>query len=164
MRNRILFRSRRLLVLALLSLWLPACSYVPRIVTEYRIDVQQGNVLTQEMVSQLKPGQTREQVRFLLGTPMLTDIFHAQRWDYVYRLQNGKTNAVEERRLSVFFDAEGRLERVNGDVVVAQASELTGPVARTQVIDIGSLPPGGKPLPPLDERGFFGRILEKIGL
>jgi hypothetical protein len=55
--------------LAILSL--SACSYVPRIVTEYRIDVQQGNVLSQDMVSQLKPGQTRDQVRFILGTPLV---------------------------------------------------------------------------------------------
>lgn len=165
MRNRILSRfSHRLLILALASLWLPACSYVPRIVTEYRIDVQQGNVLSQEMVAQLKPGQTREQVRFILGTPMLTDIFHAQRWDYLYRLQNGRTNAVEERRLSVFFTEDGRLDRVTGNVAVAQASELTGPVARSQVIDIGSMPANAKPLAPPEPRGFFGRMLEKIGL
>lgn len=144
---------------------LSACSYVPRIVTEYRIDVQQGNVLTQDMVAQLKPGQTRDQVRFILGTPMLADVFHAQRWDYVYRFQNGRTNAVESRRLSVFFDKDGRLERVAGDVDSGQVGDLTGPVAKTQVIDLGSLPPEaeGKPLPPPDEKGFFGTVLDKIG-
>lgn len=154
----------RILIVGLAVFGLAACSNVPRIVTEYRIDVQQGNVLTQEMVSQLKPGQTREQVRFILGTPMLTDMFHANRWDYVYRLQNGRTNAVETRRLTVFFDQEGRLERVAGDTDVAQASELTGPVARNQVIDLGSVPADGKPLPPPEQRGFFGRILEKVGM
>lgn len=104
---------QRILIAALL-VGLAACSNVPRIVTEYRIDVQQGNVLTQEMVSQLKPGQTRDQVRFLLGTPLLADIFHAERWDYVYRLENGRTNAVEMRKFSVFFNADGRLEKVSG--------------------------------------------------
>jgi len=146
--------------------WLSACSYVPRVVTEYRIDVQQGNVLTQEMVAQLKPGQTRDQVRFILGTPMLTDVFHGQRWDYVYRFQNGRTNAVEARRLSVLFDQDGRLERVAGDVGPAQVNDLNGPLARTQVIDLGSLPADaeGKPLPLPDEKGFFGGMLDKIGL
>lgn len=145
---------------------LSGCSYVPRIVTEYRIDVQQGNVLNQEMVAQLKPGQTREQVRFILGTPMLTDVFHAQRWDYVYRLQNGRTNQVETRRFSVFFDQDGRLERVAGDVEGGQVSDLTAPVARTQVLDLGALPEdsAGKPLPPPDEKGLFGTVLDKIGL
>ena len=60
----------------------------------YKIDVQQGNVLTQDMVAQLKPGQTREQVRFILGTPLLADIFHQQRWDYVYSYRNGRTGEV----------------------------------------------------------------------
>lgn len=156
--------SKRILIVGLACIWLSACSYVPRIVTEYRIDVQQGNVLNQEMVSQLKPGQTREQVRYILGTPMLTDMFHASRWDYVYRLQNGRTGAVESRRLSVFFDAENRLEKVTGDVEVAQASDLTAPVAKTQVVDLGSMPADGQPLPPQEQRGFFGRMLEKIGL
>lgn len=153
----------RILLAALVCFGLAACSYVPHIVTEYRIDVQQGNVLNQEMVSQLKPGQTRDQVRFILGTPMLTDMFHANRWDYVYRLQNGRTNVVETRRLSVFFDREGRLEKVTGDTDVAQASELTAPPAKNQVIDLCSLPADGKPLPPPEEKGFFGRMKEKIG-
>lgn len=159
-------RFPRVLFAALASVWLSACSNVPRIVTEYRIDVQQGNVLNQEMVAQLKPGQTREQVRFILGTPMLADVFHAQRWDYVYRFQNGRTNAVETRRLSVFFNQDGRLERVAGDVDLAQASELTAPVAKTQVIDLGSLPADaeGKPLPPVEEKGFFRSMMDKIGL
>lgn len=154
----------RVLFPALLALGFPACSYVPRIVTEYRIDVQQGNVLTQEMVAQLKPGLTRDQVRFILGTPMLTDMFHANRWDYVYRLQDGRTNAVETRRLTVFFDQEGRLEKLAGDVEVGQAGELTAPVAKIQEIDLGSMPADGQPLPPPEEKGFFGRILEKVGM
>lgn len=144
-------------------LCLSACSYVPRIVTEYRIDVQQGNVLTQDMVSQLKPGQTREQVRFILGTPMLTDMFHANRWDYVYRLQDGVTQKVESRRLTLFFNQEGRLEKVTGDVEVGQASELLAPVAKVQEVDLGSAPADGKPLPPLEQKGFWGRMMEKIG-
>jgi len=157
---------QRLLIAVIASLWLAGCSYVPHIVTEYRIDVQQGNVITQEMVAQLKPGQTRDQVRFILGTPLLTDIFHAQRWDYLYRLQNGRTNEVEARKFSVFFGQDGRLERVAGDVEPAQMNDLNAPVARNQVIDIGSLPADaeGKPLPPIGEKGFFGRMLEKVGL
>jgi len=141
-----------------------ACSYVPRIVTEYRIDIQQGNVITQEMVSQLKPGQTRDQVRFILGTPMLTDMFHADRWDYLYRYQNGRTGAVEQRHFSVFFGKDGRLERAAGDLQVATAADLNVPVATMKEIDLGSVPADGKPLPPPEEKGFFGRMLEKVGL
>ena len=94
---------------------LAACG-VPRIpgITPYQPEIQQGNFVSQEMIAQVKPGMTREQVRFLLGTPLLTDIFHAERWDYVYWREavNGKR---ESRRLALFFD-DGKLARITGDV------------------------------------------------
>jgi outer membrane protein assembly factor BamE len=80
----------RTLVLSVFCFCLAACSAVPNYFNAYKIDVQQGNVLSQDMVSQLKPGQTRDQVRFILGTPLITDIFHQQRWDYVYRYHTVK--------------------------------------------------------------------------
>jgi outer membrane protein assembly factor BamE len=102
--------------LPLAALALTACG-VPRIpgITPYKMDIQQGNYVSQEQVAQLKPGMTREQVRFILGTPLLTDIFHGERWDYVYwrEAPNGKR---ESRRIAVIF-AEGKLERLEGDVV-----------------------------------------------
>ena len=85
----------------------------------YRIDVRQGNYVSQEMVAQLKPGMTREQVRFVLGTPLVTDVFHADRWDYIYRFQPGK-GEVQERRLSVIFE-NGQLARLDGDVRAEEA-------------------------------------------
>lgn len=106
----------------------------------YRIDVRQGNLVTQEMVAQLKPGLTRDQVRFVLGTPMLTDIFHANRWDYVYRLKTGE-GEVQQRRLVVFFE-DDKLVRLGGDVVgdpTVNAGTIQKPAAR--VIDI----PGPQP-------------------
>jgi len=156
-------RSRLLLVVASSAL-IAACSYKPSFINEYKIDIQQGNVLTQEMVAQLKPGQTRDQVRFLLGTPMVADIFHQQRWDYVYRYQNGQTGAVESRRFAVFFDAEGRLERVGGDVAVAEVSDLTAPVAKNRLVDLGSLSPETAGLPPREEPGYFRRFMNLLGL
>ena len=105
--------------LALLVL-LGACSYIPRIpgVTPYRIDIQQGNYVTQEMVSQLKPGMTKEQVQSTLGTPLLTDVFHADRWDYLYSL-DAADGKKEQRKLTTYFK-DGKLQRVDGDVVPAQ--------------------------------------------
>src|SRR3712207_5754499 len=93
------------------------CSYVPHIpgVTPYRIEIQQGNQVTQEMVSQLKAGMTKEQVRFALGTPLVTDIFHANRWDYVFWRETTEGKR-EQRRLAVFFE-DDKLTRVDGDVV-----------------------------------------------
>src|SRR5262245_43228560 len=86
--------------------------------TVYRMEVQQGNYITQEMVSQLKPGMTKDQVRFVLGTPLVTDIFHEHRWDYIYRRQRANSREVEERRLAVVFE-DGKLVRVVGDVAAA---------------------------------------------
>ena len=68
----------------------------------YRPDIQQGNFVSQEMVSQLKPGMTQDQVVFLLGTPLLTDVFHAERWDYAFRLQKGN-GEITTSRVTVFF-------------------------------------------------------------
>jgi outer membrane protein assembly factor BamE len=82
----------------------------------YRVDVQQGNFISREMVTQLNEGMqrpegvTREQVRFVLGTPLLTDVFHADRWDYVFRLQK-RSGEVISSRVTVFFK-DNRLARV----------------------------------------------------
>jgi outer membrane protein assembly factor BamE len=90
----------------------------------YRIEVRQGNLVTQEMAAQLKPGMTRDQVRFVLGTPLLADPFHAERWDYVYRFKPGYGEA-QQRRLTVFFQ-DGKLARVEGDVVPAGTAQPGG--------------------------------------
>ena len=90
---------------------------VTSVVTPYRIDIRQGNYITQEMVAQLKPGMTRDQVRFILGTPLVADIFHAERWDYIYRFKPGR-GEVQQRRFTVFFE-DHKLVRVAGDVVGA---------------------------------------------
>jgi len=101
-----------------------ACSTVPRIpgITPYKMDIQQGNYVSQDMVSQLKPGMTREQVRYILGTPLVTDIFHKDRWDYVYwhEAANGKR---EKRHVTLFFSPDERLQRITGDVVSSAAGE-----------------------------------------
>lgn len=159
-----MLRSRTLAAAAFCAL-LAACSYKPSFINEYKIDVQQGNVLTQEMVAQLRPGQTRDQVRFVLGSPVIADIFHAQRWDYVYSYRNGQTGATESRKFAVFFDKDGRLERVGGDVAVAAAEELTAPVAKTRVIELGALSgeAADKPLPPREQPGLYRRFMDMLG-
>jgi outer membrane protein assembly factor BamE len=68
------------------------------VITPYRIDIMQGNVVTQELAAQVKPGMTREQVRDLLGSPLLTSAFHADRWDYVFTLRR---QGVEPQRRSI---------------------------------------------------------------
>ena len=71
----------------------------------YRIDIEQGNIVTQEMVDQLKPGMSRRQVRYILGTPLIEDSFNRDRWDYIYLLRNGYDTKAENR-LTVYFDGD----------------------------------------------------------
>jgi outer membrane protein assembly factor BamE len=158
-------RSRTLLFVVACSLLAACSSYKPSFINEYRIDVQQGNVLTQEMVGQLKPGQTRDQVRFILGSPLITDIFHRQRWDYVYRFRDGRTGAVEARQFSVFFDAEDRLARVAGLAEVGAVDELNTTVSRSRLVDLGTLSAEAAAQPlVIEEPGFFRRMMNKVGL
>jgi outer membrane protein assembly factor BamE len=104
---------------------LGGCGYVPRIpgVTPHKIEIQQGNYVTQEMLAQLKPGMSRDQVRSALGTPLLTDIFHADRWDYVF-WREAPNGDREQRKLVVHFQ-DGKLLRLDGDVVTAAARQET---------------------------------------
>ena len=101
-----------------LSLLTAACGFL----TPYRMEIQQGNYVTQEMVAQLKPGLTRDQVRFVLGTPLVSDIFHEERWDYVFVRQRANSQEVERRRIAVFFE-DGKLKRLDGDILAADAGK-----------------------------------------
>ena len=103
------------LCLALLGLSaLAACesmrSWTPAFVQPYRPDVQQGNVVTLEMVELLRPGMTRDQVRFLLGTPLLTDPYHPERWDYYFSVSAG--SEVKERYRATLYFSDERLVRI----------------------------------------------------
>lgn len=153
----------RLAGMAFLIAIFSGCSSVPRIISEYKIDIQQGNVLTQEMVSQLKPGLTKDQVRFILGTPVLMDMFHANRWDYVYRFQKGGASTVEMRKFSTFFDESGRLARVSGDVMAAQAEDMSSiPESKVREIDLGSIGEDAV-APPAEDKGVWGSMMETVG-
>lgn len=96
----------------LLSLTLVGgCSYFPGV---HKIDIQQGNLVTQDRVDKLKPGMTRTQVRFLMGSPMVIDTFSQDRWDYVYSLKSGKDENIIQKRLTLFFQDE-KLSHFSGD-------------------------------------------------
>ncbi|NNM62142.1 MAG: outer membrane protein assembly factor BamE [Steroidobacteraceae bacterium] len=69
----------------------------------YRINIQQGNYLDQTAVNQVKAGMTKSQVRYLLGTPLVANLFDRSRWDYVYYFKKGHSSHVDERRVTVFF-------------------------------------------------------------
>ncbi|THF62523.1 outer membrane protein assembly factor BamE [Pseudothauera rhizosphaerae] len=120
---------------------LAGCSFgtVTDHISPYRIDVRQGNYVDQEMVSQLRRGMTRDQVRFVLGTPLVVDMFRNDRWDYVYRYAPGRGGAEEaqQRVLSVFF-AGDTLDRVEGDIQAGdpQIAVEAGQGERSRVIEI----------------------------
>ena len=148
-----------------LALSLGACQTVPMLpgLKPYRMDIQQGNVVTQEMVAKLKPGMTRQQVRFVMGTPPITDTFHQDRWDYVYYLNKGG-RVVEHRRLVLLFEGD-TLKRIEGDVMPmadASGTDSKSPVLAQPAGASGAEQKGADPA--AEEKGFFGRLLDRIGL
>ena len=104
------------------------------LITPYRIEVVQGNVVTQEQVALIKPGMTRSQVRDILGSPLLNDIFHADRWDYVFTINRQGTDP-QRRSVVVKFDGD-TLESI-------QAPEL--PQERSFVASIDTFKSTRKP-------------------
>ena len=82
----------------------------------HKIDIQQGNVVTQDMVDQLRPSMTTRQVRFIMGTPLIVDTFHRNRWDYVYSIQIAGGKRKQER-ISLTFDDNNQLHGLSGDFV-----------------------------------------------
>lgn len=80
----------------------------------YKIDIQQGNVVTQDMIDQLKPGMTRRQVRFIMGNALISDTFHADRLDYLYSIQPGGGQRLQEH-VSIFFNESDQLVGLSGD-------------------------------------------------
>ena len=97
----------------------------------YRMDIQQGNAITHEMVAKLKPGMTRAQVKFALGTPLIVDSFRTDRWDYVYYFE--KPNAPREYRHIIVFFKGDRVERLEGDVVALREGKGTLSIDKTPV-------------------------------
>jgi outer membrane protein assembly factor BamE len=84
-------------------------------------DIEQGNILTPEMVALLEPGMSKRQVRFALGSPMLVDVFHQQRWDYLFSVKR-RNEPIEIKRYSLYFEGD-RLIRFGGDIEPAAKSE-----------------------------------------
>jgi outer membrane protein assembly factor BamE len=107
----VLMRRHPALILALLAPLLPACSSLQSsdnvlgFITPYRIDIVQGNVVTKEQMALVKVGQSRAQVRDELGSPLLTDVFHADRWDYVFTIKRQGAEP-QQRTITLRFDGE----------------------------------------------------------
>jgi outer membrane protein assembly factor BamE len=214
---KMLIKNKYLLTTIILA-GMAGCKQVPMLpgIGTHKIDIQQGNAVTQEMVAKLQPGMTRNQVRFVLGTPLLVDPFRTDRWDYYYSYMKGG-DLVEQRRMVVFFK-DDKLDRIEGDVIAAKpgadkaATEAPKPAAASvkpaaakpetantttakpvpaeapagatlttsdgKPVGMGDSAVAAKPVEkpavakpetkaeekPKEERGFFGRMLDKIGL
>jgi outer membrane protein assembly factor BamE len=137
---------------SILILSLSGCS-TDKIPGVYRIDIQQGNDVTQDMINQLKPEMTKKQVAYVMGTPLLIDTFHPDRWDYIYSFQPGNGNR-EQRRLTLFF-VDDKLEHIEGDTRTVAREDLPKTERVDSNIEV-----------PLTERktGLFQSLLNTIGL
>ncbi|MEX0732944.1 MAG: outer membrane protein assembly factor BamE [Aquisalimonadaceae bacterium] len=80
----------------------------------YQVEIQQGNIITDDMITQLRPGMTKRQVQFVLGKPAIDDIFHENRWDYIHTRADGGGGAPD--RLTAIFDDSGSLVDLQGNL------------------------------------------------
>lgn len=112
------FYPMRSFILAGAMVFLTACGNLgfPGV---YRIDIEQGNIVTQEMVDQLEAGMNQRQVRFIMGTPLVEDSFNKSRWDYPYIIRNGE-KVIREARVTMHFE-DARLANVTGEPLPAWA-------------------------------------------
>ena len=113
----------KITTLFLISLvFISACT--GRLFTVHKIDVQQGNAIDPKKVAQLEIGMTKEQVKFLMGPPLITDVFHPDRWDYIYFLipDYGET---ERRHLMVLFEGDKVASLEKSDVPEPEAAEAS---------------------------------------
>jgi len=114
----------KIIITLFFCLWLGACS-IARSTLVHHVDVQQGNVITQETINQLTPGMSRRQVQFVLGSPMIADVFHQDRWDYIYLMQTGK-GATTHKHVTLFFEND-TLSRISGTLHPQESDPSTEP-------------------------------------
>ncbi|PID66731.1 MAG: cell envelope protein SmpA [Gammaproteobacteria bacterium] len=108
---------RTLCLVIVVSLVTTGCHWL-----NYRIEVDQGNVIDKQTLSRLQPGMSKEQVKQVLGTPLLTDMFHGNRWDYVQYYRGGRKQKVQQGKVSLFF-TNGVLSHIKADELAEIKSE-----------------------------------------
>lgn len=122
----------------------------------YKIDVQQGNIVSQEMIDQLRPGMTRSQSRFVMGTPLMQDTFHPNRWDYLYTIEPGGGERLQERQALLF--QQDTLVGLDGDFTPGMGRDAAIRDAQAPqsmpaepVVPTGQSSPVVLPKPPTEE-------------
>ena len=119
----------------------------------HKIDIQQGNVINQEMLNKLAPGMNKKQVKYIMGTPVIIDPFHNERWEYIYSFQEGG-KVRKQRHITLHFE-NGKLAHISGDIEVSNI-----PRRKEEIVteDNAIIVPESDQ----EEKGFFSRLFEKI--
>jgi outer membrane protein assembly factor BamE len=130
--KRSMFNKFILIFISVLLVGLSGCSSF----SPYKMEIRQGNYVTQDMRKKVKVGMSRQQVSSVLGSPLVTDVFHANRWDYIYRFEE-KTKLVEQQRLTVYFQ---------GDFVsrIDDSQSAESKPADNKSADVAPVAPAGK--------------------
>jgi outer membrane protein assembly factor BamE len=139
--------------LLVLSLLVTACSSSLPSIKPYKMPIQQGNLVTSKMMMQLKPGMTKTQVRFVMGTPLINDSFHKDQWDYFYQME--KDGAIIEKRRVILMFEKDLLAKVKGDVIPANANTNKNE-DRQEIVPIKSSEPN--PNPAQKEKSMLDRL------
>jgi len=139
--------------LLVLSLLVTACSSSVPSIKPYKMPIQQGNLVTSKMMMQLKPGMTKTQVRFVMGTPLINDSFHKDQWDYFYQME--KDGAIIEKRRVILMFEKDLLAKVKGDVIPANANTNKNE-DRQEIVPIKSSEPN--PNPAQKEKSMLDRL------
>ena len=114
---------KNILITLILSMSLTGCSSWSDFSLVHTPNIQQGNIITPEMVAELKPGMSKRQVRFVLGTPLLVDVFHQERWDYPFTMKK-RNEPIDIKHFSVYFKGD-ELASYEGDIKPAAAAETS---------------------------------------
>jgi outer membrane protein assembly factor BamE len=113
----------------------------------YKLDINQGNYLSQDLIDKLRVGQTKQQVKTILGTPLVTSVFHADRWDYLYEFER-QGRVVEHRKFTAYF-VDDKLARWEGDEMPQSVAELNRAAAARALSD-----------PKPADKSFWDRMLD----
>ena len=136
---------------------LAGCQYLPPSLAVYKLDINQGNYITSDQVERLKVGQTRQQVRLVLGTPLLADAFHANRWDYIYVFER-QGRMLERTQLTIFFVDDRVARWENGELPPSPVE-----VARSGASADANLDKSLSLAPKTGETNWLQDLLRKLG-
>ena len=153
MRNIIITSLVPLVFLLASCTWEPDLSHLglPRV---HKIDVPQGNVIEQDQINQLRPGMNKQQVIFLMGTPMLDDSFHANRWDYLYRFKPGYGEIVS-KQATLYFNDDNKLVNIQGTFLPGEEAEKTHTTTEIVVVPLEDYEGDEE-----GEKGYWGKFVD----